>query len=92
MTSSQSLVWDAVPGAASYDVELHANPPAGALAAFSVSPPSASIAAAVLMAGRNFGTYNARVRATEPAGPGDWSAFFNFTFENLNAPANLRVE
>lgn len=90
MTSSQALVWDAVPGAASYDVEISTgslNPP---LASFNVT--STSLSGAVLFAGLAHGSYKTKVRAVEPAGPGDWSAVFDTPFDNLPAPTNLRVE
>lgn len=89
MNSGNSLAWDAVPGALSYDVELQ-SATGVPLASYNVT--TASIPGATLMDGRAFGNYRARVRSRDGSGPGSWSTPpFEFAYVGLPPPGNIHV-
>lgn len=90
INSGQSVQWDVVPGAVSYDVELLNASLSASLAVFN-NINTTSITAAQLLAGQAFGNYNVRVRAVESAGPGAWSTPLGLNFVGLPAPTNLQV-
>lgn len=86
----QSVKWDAVPGAVSYDIEL-LNAAAGVLLN-TLSRNEPEVSAALLLAGQGPGNYNIRVRARDEVGPGAWSGLLPIEYAFLPAPGNLRVE
>lgn len=90
INSGQSVVWDVVPGASAYDVELLNAAGGTSLGTFERT--TSSIPASVLFAGRSFGNYTVQVRGKETAGAGAWSGLLSLTFVSLPAPSNLRVE
>lgn len=90
ITGSQSVAWDAVPGAISYDIEL-LNAAAGVVLG-TFDEFDTDISAGDLLSGQGPGNYNVRVRARDAVGPGTWSGLLPIEYAGLGAPGNVRVE
>lgn len=89
--TDQTIAWDAVDGADSYEVEL--SQLNGTVDA-SLTVVDTDITVAELFEGLALGvTRRVRVRAVDEFGPGAWSAFLSpLTLVGLLAPLNLRIE
>lgn len=91
-TIDKKLVWEAIPGAIGYDIEM-CNAGHGAVEAAAVSDTN-SIVLADIFAGTSIGhrIFLVHIRAKDALGPGDWSVNTEIEILPLRRPNTVEIQ